>query len=197
MLRAPAVGYVARANTCGRWSATSSPGAPGTCDHRRRLDELKPEVERLQRRYANDPGTLWRETAKFYRVRGVKPVDSAGLFGGLAQAPVFAALYSALRNGVGSGIRFLWIGDTALPNVLLTVLVAGTTVASLAATPAATTTPSVRLVTFAIFGAMTIWFLSSTSALFALSTGAGSAVGMLQGWILRRDQRVSSPPAVG
>ena len=35
---------------------------------------------------------------------------------------------------------------------------------------------------------MTMWFLGSTSALFALSTGTGSLVGILQGLILRRDE---------
>jgi YidC/Oxa1 family membrane protein insertase len=161
-------------------------------EHRRRLDDLKPELERLQRKYATDPATLWRETAQFYRVRGLKQVDSAGLLGGLAQAPVFAAMYSALRRGLGSGVRFLWIGDTSLPNVLLTLLVAATTVTSLAAGPAMQPGRTVQMVTFAIIGAMTIWFLSSTSALFALSTGAGSMVGMLQGWLLRRDERIKA-----
>ena len=162
-------------------------------EHQRRLNELKPELERLRRKFANDPQGLWRETAKFYQVRGVKPLDSAGLLGGLAQAPVFAALYGALRNGLGSGIRFLWIGDTSVPNVLLTLLVAATTAAGLAASSAAQPSRSVQLVTMAIFGAMTIWFLSSTSALFALSTGAGSLVGILQNRLLARsDLRGSS-----
>ena len=160
-------------------------------DHRRRMEEVKPELERLRRKFANDPAMQWRETVRFYEVRGIKPFDSAGVLGGLAHAPIFAALYSTLRNGLGAGIRFLWIGDTSLPNVVLTLLVAGTTVASMAASPSAQTARSVQLVTFAIMGAMTIWFLSSTSALFALSTGAGSTVGMLQSWLLRRDQRLS------
>jgi hypothetical protein len=89
-------------------------------------------------------------------------------------------------------VRFLWIGDTSLPNVLLTLLVAATTVTSLAAGPAMQPGRTVQMVTFAIIGAMTIWFLSSTSALFALSTGAGSMVGMLQGWLLRRDERIKA-----
>jgi YidC/Oxa1 family membrane protein insertase len=158
-------------------------------DHRRRLEELKPEVERLQRRYANDPARAWRETASFYRNRGVKQFDIAGLFAGLAPAPVFMALYSTLRHGLGSGIRFLWIGDTALPNVVLSLLVAGTTIASLAAAPSLQTSRSVQLVMFLTMGAMTVWFLSSTSALFALSTGAGSVVGILQNRLLARTER--------
>jgi YidC/Oxa1 family membrane protein insertase len=159
-------------------------------DHRRRLDELKPEVERLQRRFANDPQRLWRETSRFYRVRGVKQVDPAGLLGGLAQTPVFVALYSALRNGLGSGNRFLWIGDTALPNVLLNLLVTGTTLAVLASGASGATPRSLQFAMFILMGAMTLWLLSSTSALFALSTGAGSLVGILQNRILARDEKL-------
>lgn len=33
------------------------------------------------------------------------------------------ALYSSLRNRLGPGIRFLWMSDTAVPNVLLSLLV--------------------------------------------------------------------------
>lgn len=156
-------------------------------EHQRRLRELQPELERLRRRYANDPAGLMRETASFFRLRGVKQVDSTGLLGGIAQMPVFAALYSALRRGLGAGIRFLWIGETALPNLILTLVVAGVTVVSVTASPAAQPTRSAQIITLALVGGVTIWFLSSASALFALSTGAGSAVGVLQGWLLKRE----------
>jgi YidC/Oxa1 family membrane protein insertase len=153
--------------------------------HRRRLLELQPEVERLQRRYAKDPSAMWRETAAFYRRRGVKQVDMAGILGGLAQAPVFIALYSVLRRGLGSGIRFLWIADSAVPNAILTVIVAGLTTASIAVGPTAGSRTT-QLIMLGLMAAMTLWFLSSTSALFALSTGAGSLVSALQGFLLRR-----------
>lgn len=156
--------------------------------HRRRLQELQPELERLQRRYANDPSAMWRESAAFYRRRGVKQVDLGGMFGALAQAPVFIALYSVLRRGLGSGIRFLWVADTAVPNVALTMVVTVLTTASIAAGPP-TGGRTAQLLTLGLMGAMTIWFLSSTSALFALSTGAGSAVGAFQGFLLRRETR--------
>jgi YidC/Oxa1 family membrane protein insertase len=159
--------------------------------HRRSLQELQPEVERLQRRYAKDPSAMWRETAALYRRRGVKQVDMGGMLGGLAQAPVFIALYSVLRRGLGSGIRFLWIADSAMPNAILTVIVAGLTTASIAIGPTAGHRTA-QLLMLGLMAAMTLWFLSSTSALFALSTGAGSLVGALQGFLLRRE----SSPAV-
>src|SRR6185503_18744669 len=50
-------------------------------EHQRRLGELKPELDRIQRRYANDPAGLWRETAKVYRKHGINPIDGRGMLG--------------------------------------------------------------------------------------------------------------------
>ena len=147
---------------------------------------LKPELERLQKRYAKDPAALWRETAKFYQARGVKQVDPAGIWGGLAQVPLFAALYQALRNGLGAGIRFLWVVDTSLPNLLLNVSIAGLTALSVVACQSPETTRGQQVLVGALIGGMTVWFLGSASALFALSTGAGSVVGLVQASLLRR-----------
>ena len=160
-------------------------------EQQRRIRELRPEVERLQRRFAKDPARLLTETQAFYRRRGVKQLDPAVLLGSAVQIPVFTALYSALRKGLGSGIRFLWIGDTSLPNLLLNVSVAGVTAVTVAVGGSAEMSTTMRLVMGVLIGGVTVWFLGSTSALFALSTGAGSLVGMLQGWILRRDESES------
>lgn len=161
-------------------------------EHQRRLRELQPEVERLRRRFAKDPARLLRETQQFYRRRGVRQFDSAALFGSVAQIPVFTALYSVLRKGLGSCIRFLWIGDTSPPNLLLNVSVAGLTAMVVAAGGTADAGRAPQLITAVLIGGVTVWFLGSTSALFALSTGAGSMVGLLQAWLLRRDVRVSN-----
>lgn len=157
--------------------------------HQRRLAELKPELERLQRRYAKDPAAQMRATAAFFRNRGVKRVDSAALLGALAQAPVFAVLYSALRRGLGAGVRFLWIGDTSLANALLTIMVSGVTAASIAAAPSADAGRTAPMLSLILAAGFTIWFLSSSSALFALSAGTGSAVQAFQGLLLRREMR--------
>ena len=156
-------------------------------EHQRRLRELQPELERVQRRYAKDPAPLWRKTAAVYRRHGVKPVDGRGMLGGLAQAPLFIALYSALRRGLGEG-RFLWIPNTSLANSVLTVLVALLTGLSMLSSPSPESARNAQIVTAVLITATPLWFLGSTSALFALSTGAGSLVGILQGWILRRDE---------
>jgi YidC/Oxa1 family membrane protein insertase len=155
-------------------------------EHQGRLRELRPELERMQRRYANDPVAMLRETQAFYRRRNVRQVDPAGFLGAVAQAPVFMSLYAALRRGLGQ-IRFLWIADTSIPNAVLTVVVATLMGFVLLTNPSQDTARNVRLISAVLVAGMTVWLLSSTSALFALSTGAGSIVGIVQGLILRRD----------
>ena len=161
-------------------------------EHQRRLAELRPELERLQKRYANDPAGMMRATTRLFRKRGVRQVDPAGALGGLAQAPVFAALYSTLRRGLGPGIRFLWIGDTSLPNLALTLTVTGITAYSVVAGLGPDATRAVQVGSLALSIGLSIWFLSSTSALFALATGAGSAVALLQNYLLGRGSHISN-----
>jgi YidC/Oxa1 family membrane protein insertase len=163
-------------------------------EHQRRLSELKPELDRIQRRYAKDPAALWRETAAVYQKHGVSPVDGRGMLGGLAQAPVFVALYSALRRGLG-GARFLWIANTSVANSVLTLLVAILTGIALATSPAPESARNAQIMTAVLIAATTMWFLGSTSALFALSAGTGSLIGILQSLILRREdaKRIREP----
>jgi len=162
--------------------------------HARKLRDLKPELERLQKRYAKDPARLWKETARLYQRRGVKTVDSDQVLGGLAQAPVFAALYSTLRRGLGAGIRFLWIGDTSLPNILLTLTVTGVTAYSVVSSQGPDATRAMQIASLALCIGLSVWFLSSASALFALSTGAGSLVGITQNLILQREEHRARHP---
>ena len=135
---------------------------------------------------------MWRKINALYRRRGVKQVDVGGILGGLAQAPVFIALYSLLRRGLGPGIRFLWIADSATPNGILTVIVAALTASSFVMAPNAGGRTA-QVMTMALMAAATVWFLSSSSALFALSTGAGSLVNGLQGYLLRREGCRTAP----
>jgi YidC/Oxa1 family membrane protein insertase len=154
--------------------------------HQRRVQKLKPELDRLRKIHARDPNTLWQETAALHKRHGVKPVDSASLLGTLVQLPVLGAFFAALRRGIGTGARFLWVSDLSRPSAGLTAVVALLTVAGVALTP--TVEPSRRMVWIQLLlsAGLTIWFLSATSALFALATGAASLVGVLQALLVGR-----------
>ena len=157
--------------------------------HRQRLADLQPEVERLRRRYASDPAGQWREVAAFYRRRGVRQVDPAGLLGGLAQLPVLGALFATLRKGMGVGARFLWVRNLAMPDLTITLVVTALTVAGVALAPSADPTRRASSLPLLVTAVGTFWFLSSTSALFAVASAGGSLVNLLQGFLLRRAGR--------
>ena len=158
--------------------------------HQRRLLALKPELDRLKEKFASDPAALWRETNALYARRGLTPMDSAGLWSGLTQAPMFMALLAALRDGLGKGVRFLWIGDLARPNLLLTLAVTVLTLGGMAVAPTADPARRMTILPMVVIGAVTFWFLSSTSALFALASGASTLVNVLQAMLVRRGERL-------
>ena len=156
--------------------------------HQRRLLAFKPDVDRIQARYAKDPVAQFREVAAFYERQGVKQVDSAGLWGALVQMPIFGAFFAALRKGVGAGVHFFWIADLSLPNFLLTLVVTSVTVASVALTPGAEPGRRVALLPLVITAGISVWILLSTPSVFALASGAGSLVGVLQAVMVRRSR---------
>jgi membrane protein insertase Oxa1/YidC/SpoIIIJ len=81
--------------------------------HQAAMAALAPELERLRARYAKEPMKYWQEAAELMRRRGIRPADPATFVSLALQAPVLFALFSAVRRGVGDGIRFLWIRDLA------------------------------------------------------------------------------------
>jgi YidC/Oxa1 family membrane protein insertase len=155
----------------------------------RRLFALKPELDRLRQRYATDSKAQLREIAALYEKNDVQPIDTSSFFGALIQFPILGAFFAALRRGIGAGVRFLWIGDLARPSILLALGVAAITVAGFVVMPPVDPTRRVTLVPLVVTAGITVWFLASTSALFALASGAGSLVTGLQAALLRRGER--------
>lgn len=158
-----------------------------------RMAALRPELERLRRRYANDPARLWRETQALHERHGIRLFTPTGMLGLAVQLPLFAALFAATRRGLGAKVRFLWIAELARPDALLALAVAVLTglVAAGAMGTSGTTEVSANLalVLAVIFGGMTLLFLWSASSAVGLSVGAGALVSALQTWILARDRR--------
>lgn len=75
-----------------------------------KMQELQPELKKIQDKYKNDPQKSQAETMKIYKDKGVNP------FGGclpmLIQWPILIALYYAFRNIPNLiGVHFLWIND--------------------------------------------------------------------------------------
>jgi YidC/Oxa1 family membrane protein insertase len=152
-----------------------------------KLLALKPHLDRLQKRHRDDRRRLLIETQELYRKNDVQLLGRSGLASFVIQMPLLGALFAAVRDGLGARVRFLWITDLARPDAALTALVVGLTGVVTLATPAAPGSPvGPRLLTAVIMGA-TLTFLWSASSAVALSVGAGSAVSLLQNWLIRRD----------
>jgi membrane protein insertase Oxa1/YidC/SpoIIIJ len=106
----------------------------------------------------------------------------------LIQMPLLGGLFAAVRGGLGARVRFLWIADlTRFDAILVGIAVALAGVASWM-TPSTPSVASGRVATVVVMGA-TLAFLWSASSAVALSVGAGSAVSVLQNWLLRRETR--------
>lgn len=159
----------------------------------RRLAELRPQIERLHRRWQHDPARLMREDAAFRARHGVRMFDPRMLITAGVQLPLIGGLYSALRSGLAANVRFAWIADLARPDAVLIGLVVSLTAGAALATPTATTPTAAAGVFAAIAAVGTLLFLASTSSALALSVGAGSAVSLLQNVLLRRSVVPATP----
>ena len=160
-----------------------------------RLAALQPEIDAIKRRYESDPAGLMREMRALHANHGIKLITPSGFVGLAIQMPVFSALFSAVRSGLGARVRFLWVGDLARPDGVLLLGVAALTAWGISSAPAVPGQSGAQtgLIVAAVVG--TIVFLWSASAAMALSVGAGSLVSVLQNWLLSRDAKVTAPTA--
>lgn len=77
-----------------------------------KMNELQPEIKKLQTKYKSDPQKQQQEVMKLYKKYGVNPLG--GCLPVLLQWPILIALYSVFMNLPGiNGVGFLWISDLA------------------------------------------------------------------------------------
>jgi len=153
-----------------------------------RLAALKPRLDALQRRHAADPARLVREVRALHAANGIRVFTPGGLVGFLVQAPLLGGLLAAVRGGLGSSARFLWIADLSRPDALLVGFVAlltGAIVSIPGLQSGANVSSTVLALALGIGGA--IFFLWSASSAVALSFGAGSLVSGIQSWLVSRE----------
>jgi YidC/Oxa1 family membrane protein insertase len=77
------------------------------------MQQLQPEVKRIQEKYKDDKQALNREIMELYKRRKVNPLG--GCLPMLLQMPVFFALYQAFLGAIElrHAPFILWIGDLA------------------------------------------------------------------------------------
>lgn len=83
----------------------------------RKMQELKPEVDRLMAKHKGDPQRANREVFALYKERRISPLSSCLPM--LFQMPIFIALFQAISHFIElRGQSFLWIRDLSLPDRL-------------------------------------------------------------------------------
>lgn len=92
-----------------------------------KMQKMQPELQRVQKLYANDKARLQIEMMKVYQTHKTSPMS--GCLPMLIQIPVFFALYKALLISVPMrSAHFLWISDLAVmdPYFVLPILMGAT-----------------------------------------------------------------------
>ena len=91
------------------------------------MQKMQPEMQRIQKLYANDKQRLQLEMMKLYQTHKTSPMS--GCLPMLIQIPIFFALYKALLISVQMrNAGFLWISDLAVmdPYFILPILMGAT-----------------------------------------------------------------------
>ncbi|TMF04910.1 MAG: hypothetical protein E6I38_12375 [Chloroflexi bacterium] len=151
------------------------------------LTSLQPQLERLKARHRDQPKELWRRTRALYRKAGYRPFSPPSILGTVVQAPLLAGVYGAVRSGIATGVRFLWIPNLARPDALLALTVAALT-AAVTYLGIRHATPPGRSVSLPVLvGTLVALVLFwRTSAALLLSWGATTVGNVLQASLLAR-----------
>lgn len=81
----------------------------------KRMQEVQPEVKKLQEKYKNDPQKINTEMMKLYKERNVSM--TGGCLPALLPMPILMALYYVFYNMPGiEGQSFLWLSDLGKPD---------------------------------------------------------------------------------
>jgi YidC/Oxa1 family membrane protein insertase len=152
------------------------------------LQRLQPEIDRLKERYKSKPDRLTQETFKLYRRHEYRPFHAGSFIGILVQLPIFAGLYSVIRNGISLGSRFLWIADLAKPDMLLTLIIGLLTLLTSFASPGLShQSRNLSLLSPAVITMVLVWQISSGLGLY---WAASSFFGVVQNIVLRKQSRI-------
>ncbi|MDD3840064.1 MAG: YidC/Oxa1 family membrane protein insertase [Clostridia bacterium] len=92
-------------------------------DYQKKIQQLQPELEKIQKKYKNDKDKLGQKTMELYQKNNVSPLG--GCLPMLIQLPIIFALFYVVREIDFGGQGFLWIKNMGLPDAYVTKDMAG------------------------------------------------------------------------
>jgi YidC/Oxa1 family membrane protein insertase len=158
--------------------------AYGTLRRQKELNALQPEIDSIKSQYRDKPEQINQKTIALYKERGISLMDGKSLLAGLIQAPVFIAMFSAIRKIIGSGDSFLWIHNIAGPDIVLTLIAAGLTWIATLIGPNLSEQSKHIMMWVPVF--LTLFFLWKLSAGIGIYWVGSNVVSVVQSFLLRR-----------
>jgi YidC/Oxa1 family membrane protein insertase len=151
------------------------------------LKKVEPELSSIRTQCKNDPAKMWEETARVHAREGIRLVDGRSLVSIAVQVPLFVALFSAVRRGLSSSGRFLWVKDLMKSDPLMALICAALTGLS---TFLSSNAPEQQRATSVLLPAtLTLFFLWRMSAGVTIYTLGSGLVGLLQSLLIRRQMK--------
>ena len=166
-----------------------------------KVQKLKPQLDKLREKHADDPMEMNKQTMVLYKQHGVSPFSPlAGCLPLLAQLPIWWALYALLNTSIDlKGAPFaLWIQDLsqADPYKIMPVLLGGVTWLQMKLTPNAGADPVQQKMMMYMMPVMFTFFMWSLPAGLVVYIFTSTLMGIAQQWLLKRRMNPQGPPAV-
>ena len=146
------------------------------------LRRLKPQLDALQRRHANQPLRLAQETRALQARNGIGMAPKGTFLGAVVQMPIGAGLYQTIGWIAKRAARFLWVHDLSRPDALVASVAAGLAGAAVVAGPSS---PGSR-VSAALAAGVTFFVAWRLSAGVGLYWVASNVVSVVQSLLVRR-----------
>jgi len=150
----------------------------------KKMSQLAPEIQKLQKKYKDDPQKLQEEMMKLYAKYGTNPFS--GCLPILLQIPIFIALYNVLLVTVElKMVPFLWIPDLSAkdPYYILPILMGLSMIAQQWITPASD--KNQKMMMYIMAGVFTFLFMNFPAGL-VLYWLTNNILGILQSFIVHK-----------
>ena len=132
----------------------------------RRMQAIKPELDKLRQTWAHDPERQNQEQLKMLRAHNANPLG--GCLPAVLQMPVWLALYNMLRSAVDLYQQpFLWLKDLTLPEPFpfLALTIGALTLIQQKMTPVATEGAQAKIIMYALPVLFTFFMFALPSGL--------------------------------
>jgi YidC/Oxa1 family membrane protein insertase len=146
--------------------------------NQQKIRNLQPQVDVIRERLKHNPQAMFAAVSDLYRQHGAHVIDRSSILGALVQLPVFGLLYKTVSNASAAGGSF----DAALAAIVLLLTGIAAYYVPSGANPPATLMVAAQIAIAAMF----MWKLSAGLSLYWV---ASSGVGIIQNFVLRREQR--------